>query len=351
MAWLGLSNNQINMERIEFTKDFSRDTTLFMQGLWAKGLTVLIKEKIGWDNPYLPFIAHYVNDGVVEIWQHKKAFQWFLDKLFEENKKGLGFLKNILNEYKDYLDELKKIHQKEYLNSLAEIKAYTELVYNAALWGTLFFYVGTDERNSDEAKAMAVESRKMGDFFADNDVFVRKNIAKLGGFTLEQAGVVLPNELEKLPSKEILDKRLQSFLLVDGVKSYLGTLDDFTKENPEYIFEGLAHIKNVSEFKGQVAFAGLVRGTVRIVKKQSHMQEVEEGDILVAPMTTPDFLLAMKKAAAFVTDEGGITCHAAIVAREMKKPCIIGTKIATQILKNGDFVEVDAGKGVVRIIK
>jgi pyruvate,water dikinase len=59
----------------------------------------------------------------------------------------------------------------------------------------------------------------------------------------------------------------------------------------------------------------------------------------------------MQKAAAFVTDEGGLTCHAAIVAREMKKPCIIGTKIATKVLKDGDMVEVDANKGIVKILK
>ena len=59
----------------------------------------------------------------------------------------------------------------------------------------------------------------------------------------------------------------------------------------------------------------------------------------------------MKIALAFVTDEGGITCHAAIIAREMKKPCIIGTKFATQVLKDGDLVEVDADAGVVRIIE
>ena len=68
-------------------------------------------------------------------------------------------------------------------------------------------------------------------------------------------------------------------------------------------------------------------------------------------MTTPDFVPAMKKASAFITDEGGITCHAVIIAREMKKPCIIGTKIATQILKDGDLVEVDADNGVVRILE
>ena len=68
-------------------------------------------------------------------------------------------------------------------------------------------------------------------------------------------------------------------------------------------------------------------------------------------MTISDFLPAMMKASAFVTDEGGITCHAAIAARELKKPCIIGTKIATQVLKDGDMVEVKADHGLVIILK
>lgn len=59
----------------------------------------------------------------------------------------------------------------------------------------------------------------------------------------------------------------------------------------------------------------------------------------------------MKKASAIVTDDGGITCHAAIVARELKTPCVVGTKIATHVLKDGDMVEVDADKGSVRIVK
>ena len=81
------------------------------------------------------------------------------------------------------------------------------------------------------------------------------------------------------------------------------------------------------------------------------LAKVNEGDILVALQTAPDILPAMRKAAAFVTDMGGITCHAAIVAREMKKPCIVGTKSATKIIQDGDFLEVDADKGDVRIIK
>ena len=67
-------------------------------------------------------------------------------------------------------------------------------------------------------------------------------------------------------------------------------------------------------------------------------------------MTRPDFLIAMEKAAAFVTDEGGLLCHAAIIAREMKKPCIIGTKNATKAFDDGDLVEVDGDDSVVRKI-
>ncbi len=100
--------------------------------------------------------------------------------------------------------------------------------------------------------------------------------------------------------------------------------------------------------KGQVACKGSARGTARVALSRKDIEKVQEGDILIAPMTTPDFLPAMKKAAAFVTDEGGLTCHAAIVAREMNKPCVIGTKIATRVFKDGDLIEVDATAGIVR---
>lgn len=107
--------------------------------------------------------------------------------------------------------------------------------------------------------------------------------------------------------------------------------------------------KDIKEVKGQIAYKGKVTGRVRVLKT-SHVDNFEEGDIIVTGMTTPDFVPLIQRAAAIVTDEGGITCHAAIVAREMKKPCVIGTKIATQVFKDGDMIEVDANTGVVKII-
>jgi pyruvate,water dikinase len=81
------------------------------------------------------------------------------------------------------------------------------------------------------------------------------------------------------------------------------------------------------------------------------MGKMNEGNVMVAHTTFPSLVPAMKKASAIITDDGGITCHAAIVARELKTPCVVGTKIATKILKDGDMVEVNADKGIVKVIK
>jgi phosphohistidine swiveling domain-containing protein len=102
--------------------------------------------------------------------------------------------------------------------------------------------------------------------------------------------------------------------------------------------------------EGTVASSGRVIGWVRVCKSLRDISKIKSGDIMVTSMTRPEYLSAMKKAAAIVTDEGGITCHAAIVSRELGIPCIIGTKIATKALKSGDYVEVNANHGVVNIL-
>ena len=78
---------------------------------------------------------------------------------------------------------------------------------------------------------------------------------------------------------------------------------------------------------------------------------MELGDVLLAVMTRPVYVPAMRKASAIVTNEGGVTCHAAIVSRELGIPCVIGTKIATKVFKDGDLIEVDADKGLAKKVK
>lgn len=103
------------------------------------------------------------------------------------------------------------------------------------------------------------------------------------------------------------------------------------------------------EVTGQTAYDGNARGRCRVILDYKGA-DLEEGEVLVTGMTDPNFLALMKKASAIVTDGGGLLCHAAIVARELKKPCIIGTKIATKTFKDGDMIEVDADAGIVRKI-
>ncbi|MFH1584183.1 MAG: PEP-utilizing enzyme, partial [Actinomycetota bacterium] len=162
----------------------------------------------------------------------------------------------------------------------------------------------------------------------------------------------------EVEEKGILDKikqREKGFLFYKD-KIYIGSLEENVNKfgiklvDDESVVSGKVEQKE-DQIKGQTAYPGKVRGKVKVVLRYGDIGEVEKGDILVSPMTMPKYLPAMKKAGAIVTDEGGITCHAAIVSREMKKPAIVGTKIASQILKDGDEVEVDAEKGIVKIIK
>lgn len=105
----------------------------------------------------------------------------------------------------------------------------------------------------------------------------------------------------------------------------------------------------VKELKGQSAFKGKVRAPARVILDKRNAGELKEGEILVTTMTMPDFVPAMKISSGIITNEGGVLCHAAIMSRELRKPCIIGTKIATDVIKTGQMVTLDADTGMVII--
>jgi phosphoenolpyruvate synthase/pyruvate phosphate dikinase len=154
----------------------------------------------------------------------------------------------------------------------------------------------------------------------------------------------------KLPDKKILQKRIEGyvFAMIDGKnKLYSGKewIDKFE------VLIGLKSNGLTKMIKGRVACLGKAQGKVKIVFSKKEIIKVNKGDILVTNMTSPDYVMAMRKASAIVTDEGGVTCHAAIVSRELGVPCIVGTGNATQILKDGDLVKVDANKGIVEKIQ
>ena len=174
--------------------------------------------------------------------------------------------------------------------------------------------------------------------------------------TIDEMQFITPHEARelliknKVPSKKELQQRLKHclYLFDDPKESFL-----YNKEAEDFLKKHVAEekIEQTSELKGMAAYLGKVTGRAVIVNTKEDLPKIQQGDILVSYATSPEILPAMKKASAFVTDHGGATCHAAIVAREMKKPCIIGTKYATKIIKDNDVVEVDAYTGIVKKIE
>ncbi len=124
----------------------------------------------------------------------------------------------------------------------------------------------------------------------------------------------------------------------------------FSHDNHKRLAELMGYSLNGGqEIKGVIAYQGKITGRVSIIVGDN-ATSFSSGDVLVSVNSSPKLMPYIIKCSAIVTDEGGLGCHAAIVSREQKKPCIIGTKIATKVLKDGDMVEVDAEKGVVRKI-
>jgi phosphohistidine swiveling domain-containing protein/(2Fe-2S) ferredoxin len=133
-----------------------------------------------------------------------------------------------------------------------------------------------------------------------------------------------------------LDSGKETFVTGDSAKDFVKKL---TKGNE----------KQTERLYGNVANPGHVEGIAKVIFTQNELGKMEKGDILVAPCTRPEYLPAMKKAKAIITDEGGITSHAAIVSRELGVPCIVGLQHATDIIKDGDLIDVNANHGIVSV--
>ncbi len=158
--------------------------------------------------------------------------------------------------------------------------------------------------------------------------------------------VIMPSELFSLPKKSELDRRKKNgmLLFISGEKIVL-----YSKPDAEKKFRKITAVQySKGDLRGMGASIGTATGRAKIILSPKDFRKMEHGDILVASTTRPDYVPIMKKAAAIVTNEGGITCHAAIVARELGIPCVVGAKIATKIFKDGDLVEVRANHGLVR---
>ena len=151
--------------------------------------------------------------------------------------------------------------------------------------------------------------------------------------------------------EEYYGKPMDSEWAIENNKIYLvqtrpvTTLNKHNTQSVDNTNIGANNSEKILE--GMGASPGVGKGKVKIVYDMDHLDKVETGDVLVTRMTTPDFVPAMRKAIAIVTDEGGLTSHAAIVSREMGIPCVVGTTSATKDLQDGMIVTVDGERGKV----
>jgi len=199
-------------------------------------------------------------------------------------------------------------------------------------------------------------------------LFIRKKVLKIGEKYRHITDGIIP-EFEGYIKNYLISHGFSLFTTLDNLrgnkkdgpnlakgfifskgKFFTIKWDRFLEEKG-YFYKAEKLPETIEEIKGSTSCVGKVKGAAKLIFGPSDFNKFKKEDILVAPMTQANFMPIISRASAIVTDEGGITCHAAIVSRELKIPCIIGTKIATQVLKDGDLVEVDANKGIVKILK
>jgi phosphohistidine swiveling domain-containing protein len=312
----------LNVEQLEIYK--------LAKEVKAKNITPNIKKKI--------------NNLVKNYWW--TSLGWTV-RIENDFKKYVMDIKNIIKKNKNIDEEIRKLTnfaentKKERQKLAKEFNFDKELEYYLEVFEKYVVY--HDYRKEIQMKGTSVMnkflfelSRRQGMKYEDlvwawqSEI---KNYMKTGTIDLEN-----------------IRKRKEAYLIVvtkKGIEQLTG--EEAIKRRKK---ELMAAVKNIQDFKGITASLGRITGKAKVCYSATDaIQKVNKGDILIASMTLPDYVTAMKKAAAIVTDEGGVTCHAAIVSRELGIPCIVGTRIATRVLHDGDTVEVNANHGSVRIIR
>lgn len=352
-----------------FEKVMTREVPLVIVEAWSAVFTESIPRAFGFPWPAPIFISR---NGVVESWRPTQLFHEMLPKKvarwlcrLPRNRQRL------IHAFKGYQQYAKQIHRMHLVNpkhkktrdSIREITYVTRAFTNGcaglipafwlAEWNNRAVTAGKKPLFDAIVLAKAELIRSADTLMDDCTDLIDARLRTVAQQELLPPVFVncmllaeLKNVLQGKHDVHTIAKRRQGYTYFQGKLLLLDALPAFLRRHGYCLKE--PRTKSATHIIGTVAHSGTARGMVKVVCKRAELIKVEQGDILMAPMTTPWYLPAMRKAAAIVTDEGGITCHAAIVSRELKKPCIIGTKSATKIFKDGDRVEVDAIKGIVR---
>lgn len=339
-----------------YIETFDKETVLEVLGSNKKDLVDKVWEK--------------ATEPVFESFEMRRL-GLILDKFKNSPKTALSDLQFI---HTDYFDSKKTSEREALLNVIIgtedslfdnkkKLKEYrSELVVKQKNFGSWLDSLTVEERRLADYIQMVMDMRDWRKDPLAQAQAVLANICRemltRVGLMEELAPYLLPQELENgvdylRQEGEKIKKRPRGMVAILDPKGELIIETDNVEEKRREILEIISkqHENKLGEIKGHTGSKGKATGIAKIIRDFTQDQDFNDGDILVTGMTRPEFVPLMKRSAGIITDEGGITCHAAIISRELNKPCIIGTKIATQVLKDGDLVEVDADSGIIRIIK
>lgn len=325
-------------KKIVFKKSYTRDSTLIIQEVWSLGVAK--------NNPHQPPVIININDGLIEVWENVASVKWLQQKKYKN-------LLEIITAYSKLLNIIKTNWEEKYFTTAAQLIDYIQLCYKAIPYFVQIYYSADNTEINKALREKCFSLRSKDVFFSESIRLIRQTLIhlypQLKGF--EQLITTTELKNDKLPTLQVLKQRARHYIMIYDYYYQIINLKKFAQDHAKYTFAFDKINAATNVLQGKTAHLGIVKGRVRIINRFSEINKIKKGEILVSEMTTPEMVPAIKKAAAIVTNEGGITCHAAIISRELNKPCIIGTKIATQALKDGDKVEVDADHGIIRIIK
>jgi len=345
------------------------------------------------ESPGMPFLItsialeHYRPLRAIAILRNN-TWTTYLPKDVQENtlKEGITlFGDNAM--FAAYVNQFNKYKERSlsYFNAVVsktqisqeELRQFFDLI--SECWKhyqkTEFFYVDAAFKLSKENKVIADNLKKLENVKNSGREHMNQMIFGSESF-LSKALSILSKQFDINIENIFYYSMDEIFLLYDGRKVDKSVLDErrdayvFLAEDTqvialhgakakEFIAEFLAEEKTARELKGTVANPGKVTGKVKVLiygpekfdKVSEFIEEMEKGDVLVAETTSPEIMVACKKASAILTNQGGLLSHAAIVSRELNIPCIVGFGDITNVLKDGDVVEVDAKIGIVKILK
>jgi phosphohistidine swiveling domain-containing protein len=336
-----------------YEKLFARDFCLPSVEAWVRGESTNPKGWTKLKQPFLPYIVTERFDDTIRFNYDLRGVDWVCDLLSNLAHEDKNFLKKVEETVLKKLKFIRPIYEKEKAVPLPKLKRFLKELEEGYPWfEAMWWFFQMDESKVKDLDLKNLEkARKLTDTLCNgSDNVIRESLKKIFPKFGALSAVLTTQEIftGKLPLKNELIKRDKGYFFGNNQ-----LLIGINRSDAEKIFKIKFKVKKFDSaiLQGNVAQKGVVRGFVRRVMGHKQIGELKEGEILVSSMTIPDFLPAMKKASAIVTNEGGVLCHAAILARELQKPCITGTKFATHILRNGDYIEVDANNGIIKFIK